>query len=187
MKKMTAALISTLFLFAVSTTAIAQDEDGMGLTCADIDFVPSVTSRASDVDLACRDVVELNGARYAKFKVELLSVRGNSTTFHFIYPDGTTGSRHSITVDPSWRATIEGRQYRMSQLARGQELSVYLPSDRWEAHVDSPTSTFVAYTPAPMYAPDDMLPSTAGPLPLIGLFGILALLGASLIRIFRTG
>ena len=190
MRKTIALSMSALALSALSVSAIAQDEDGTGLTCADIDFNSAVTSRAPDVAQACRDVVELNGAKFAKTKVELLNTRGNRATFRFIYPDGSTGSSHTVEVDSDWRANIAGRDYRMRELSRGQELNIYLPQDRWEAHVGAPTSTFVAYEPAAIYEAEDesssgMLPATAGALPLFGLFGGIALFGASLIRVFR--
>jgi len=193
MKKIIALLTSALCLSAFGTSALAQDENGTGLTCADIEFHADVKARAADIDQACRDVVELNGARYAKTMVKLDDVRGNRAKFRFIYPDGSSGSRHSVQVDSNWRATIQGREYRMSQLARGQELSVYLPADRWEAHFGAPSATFVTYAPAAIAAADydddmgsgAMLPATASPLPLFGLCGGLMLFGASLIRIFR--
>jgi len=191
MRKTTAALTSALVLSAFSTVALAQDEDGVGLTCADIEFTSAVTSRASDVAAACRDVVELNGEKFAKTKIELDNVRGNRATWHFVMPDGRSGSRHTTEVPSDWRATIQGREYRMRELSRGQELNIYLPSDRWEAQMQAPTSTVVAYTPTPIYAADEdtssgsMLPATAGPLPLFGLFGGIALFGAGLVRVFR--
>ena len=200
MRKTTAALTSALVLSAFSTVALAQDEDGVGLSCADIEFSSAVTSRASDIDRACRDVVELNGRMFAKTRIELTNVRGNRATWHFVMPDGRSGTRHTIEVPSDWRATIDGREYRMRELSRGQELNVYLPPDRWEAHFNAPTSTFTAYEPAPIVAADDddmgsstsssmpstaMLPATAGPLPLFGLFGGIALLGAGLVRVFR--
>lgn len=200
MRKTTAALTSALVLSAFSTVALAQDEDGVGLTCADIEFTSAVTSNAPDVARACRDVVELNGRKFAKTKIELTNVRGNRATWHFIMPDGRSGSRHTTEVPSDWRATIQGREYRMRELSRGQELSVYLPPDRWEAHTTAPTSTFTSYAPVAIVDADDsdmggssmssssssaMLPATAGPLPLFGLFGGLALFGAGLIRVFR--
>ena len=187
MKKTIALLTSALFLSAFSTSALAQDEDGTGLTCADIEFNADIVARAPNINKACRDVVELDGSKYAKIMIELERVAGSKAWFRIMYPDGTSGSRHTTRVDSDWRATIQGRDYRMSQLASGQELSIYMPSDRWEAHFDAPTATFVTYTPAVITAYDDepMLPSTASPLPLFGLFGLIALFGASLIRIFR--
>ena len=199
MRKTTAALMSAIALSAFGSTALAQDEDGMGLSCNDIEFHPDVIAQAADIATACRDVVELNGSKYAKTEVRLDKVRGNRATFHFIYPDGKKGSRHTITVDSDWRAKIDGRDYPMRDLMRGQELSVYLPSDRWEAHLSAPTTSFTSYAPvAAITAGGEdmggsgssggsgaMLPATAGALPLFGLFGGIALLGASLIRIFR--
>ena len=194
MRKTTAALMSALALSAFGSTALAQDEDGTGLSCADIEFNASVIAQAEDIAMACRHVVELNGSKYAKTQVRLDRVQGNRATFHFVYPDGTRGSRHSIQVAPEWRALIDGRETRMRDLTRGQELSVYLPSDRWEAQFSASTTTFASYTPVAIAAAVDdddmggsaaMLPSTAGALPLFGLFGGIALLGAALIRVFR--
>jgi hypothetical protein len=195
MRKLSTALVSGLVLTAMSATATARDEDMTGLTCDDIVYNYTATAQRSDVtgadiDAACRDVVELDGQKFAKIKAELTNVRGNNATFHFILPDGTRSDRHQVTVAPEWRAEIQGRSYRMRDLTRGQELNIYVPADRFEVHVASTESEFVAYTPVAMSAADDssssaMLPATAGALPLFGLFGGLALFGASLIRVFR--
>jgi hypothetical protein len=198
MRNITAALSAALVLTAMSATAQARDEDMTGLTCDDIVYQYRQTARASDVtadniDAACRDVVELDGKKYAKLKVELDRVSGNNAQFHFIMPDGSSSKRHSITVAPEWRTEINGRQYRMRELNRGQELNVYVPADRIVAHVASNVDEINTYTPVPIETADDdmsgssaMLPATAGVLPLFGLFGGLALFGASLIRVFRS-
>ena len=89
MRKITAALSAALVLTAMSATAQARDEDMTGLTCDDIVYQYRTTAQASDVtaeniDAACRDVVEMDGKKYAKLKVELDRVSGNNATFHFI-------------------------------------------------------------------------------------------------------
>lgn len=198
MRKLLAALPAALAIAAISTTAEARDEDMTGLTCDDIVYQFRQTAQrtdvtAEDIDAACRDVVELDGKKYAKLKVELDRVSGNNATFHFVMPDGRSGSRHSITVAPEWRAEIDGREYRMRELSRGQELSVYVPADAIVAHLAANEADVTTYAAAPIETADDdmsggssaMLPSTAGALPLFGLFGGIALFGASLIRIFR--
>jgi hypothetical protein len=198
MRKTTAALTSALVLTAMSTTALARDEDMTGLTCDDIVYQYRATAQRSDVtaediDRACRDVVEMDGKKYAKLKVELDRVSGNNATFHFVMPDGSAGKRHSITVAPEWRTEIGGREYRMRELNRGQELNVYIPADRIVAHIVDNQESINTYTPVPIESVDDgmsggssaSLPATAGALPLFGLFGGIALFGASLIRIFR--
>ncbi len=72
-------------------------------------------------------------------------------------------------------------------LARGQELSVYLPSDRWAIHVEADDVIDDIITPVAitMAEPEPLLPSTAGNMPLFALFGVLALIGAGMIRLSR--
>lgn len=198
MRKLSTVLLSLLVMGAMSTTAMARDEDMTGLSCDDIVYNYKATAErsdvtAADIDAACRDVVEVNGQKYAKIKVELDNVRGSSATFHFVLPDGTKSNKHTVTVAPEWRAEIAGRNYRMRELTRGQELNLYVPADRFEAHLTSTEAALAATTAAVALeeADDDMggssamLPSTAGVLPLFGLFGGLALFGAAVVRVFR--
>mgnify|MGYP001811898642 FL=1 len=185
MKIKIVAMLSALPLMALASTASAQTD----LTCDDIEFAYAVTSVYPDVADACLDVVESNGERFAKTTVELLRTGNSSATFRFKHADGSTGPSHRVELPSDWRANIGGRQYRIRELSRGQELNVYLPSDRWEAHVDSPTATFVTYYGYTMYEADDTtmaaLPSTASPLTTFGAMGGAALLTAFLMRIYR--
>ena len=127
----------------------------------------------------------------------------NGATFRFKHADGTFGPSQSISLDPSWRANIGGRQYRIRELSRGQELSIYMPADRWVAHITAADAAVTTYAMAEMTDDDGMdgsgaaaagagagaamasLPSTAGPMPLFALFGALALGAAGLIRVLR--
>ena len=179
--------LSALALSAFALPAAAQTD----LTCADIDFNAEVRANYPDVDKACLDVVEINGERFAKVSAEIIRTRGNTATFKFKHNDGTFGPVQTTTLAPEWRANIGGREYRIRELTRGQELNVYLPSDRWEADLASPETAYVAYTGYTMM--DDTeeettmaaLPSTASPLFAIGGAGGLALLLASALGIYR--
>ena len=84
-----------------------------------------------DIRKACQGVYVRNNKLYAKVSIELLRVRGNRLTFQTKWPDGGTGAPRSITVPGSWRARIGGRSYAASELQAGQELSVYVPEDRF--------------------------------------------------------
>ncbi len=181
MKRVIVFLVA-LPLFAFSSMASA-------LTCDDVNLSADITSKYPDAQAACLEVVERDGEPYVKMKVELTRQgEPNKLTFRFKNADGTLGPTHSINPAPEWRANIAGRNYRARDLGRGQELSIYLPPDRWEAHVAAPemvveTFNFIVITaaePEPM-----MLPSTASNMPLFALLGGLALFGASLIRVSR--
>ncbi|MDH3989229.1 MAG: hypothetical protein OEV34_08885 [Gammaproteobacteria bacterium] len=179
------ALLSALPFLAIGTTASAQAD----LTCADIEFSYEITSRYPDAQKGCLDVVEVDGERFAKMSVEVLRTGTNRATFRFKHADGSYGPTHRTELDPSWRANIGGRDYRIRDLQRGQELNLYLPGDRWEAHIDAPMAVFVTYYGYSLYEDDGgagaALPSTASPLSTFGALGGAALFSAFLMRIYR--
>lgn len=179
-------VLQGMFFLAIGATASAQTD----LTCDDIVFGAEVTSRYADIADGCWDVVELDGERYAKMKVEILQTRGRTATFRFKHPDGSFGPTQSTTVASDWRAEIGGQTYSMRQLNAGQEVNVYVPSDRWEAQLGDTSGVLTTYYAVVMVEESSSgsgaaLPSTASALPLIGLLGVGSLFAAFLMRIRR--
>lgn len=179
-------VLQSMFLLAIGATASAQTD----LTCDDIVFGPEVTSRYADVAAGCWDVVELNGERFAKMKVEILETRGRTARFRFKHPGGGYGPAESTTVDADWRTELDGQSYSMRQLNAGQDLNIYLPSDRWEANLGDTSGVLTTYYAIVMVEESSSgsgaaLPSTASALPLIGLLGVGSLFAAFLMRIRR--
>lgn len=162
------------------------------LTCDEVTITSAITSQFPTAQEACLAVVERDGRPYIHMKAELTrDPRGNTATFRFMHADGTYGPTYSAELDPSWRAQISGRSYRLRDLSRGQELDVYLPPDRFAVHVHADDAPVEAIAPvavmaaAPEPEPEPMLPATASKMPLFALFGALALLGAGMLRIAR--
>jgi hypothetical protein len=147
-----------------SQLALAQDT-----SCSDIEWSSNITSEYPNIANACDAVVEKNGNKFARVEVEIQRVRGRTLTFKIINNDGTSGGSYTQTVDTGWRAKIAGRSYRPSELFRGQELNVYIPSDRWAVIAMDDDGPDMADAVEIMAAPE--LPKTAGVLPLFGLFG----------------
>ena len=175
-------ILAALPLLAFSSLASA-------LTCSEVVLGSDITEKFPTAQDACLEVVERDGQTFVKMKAELTRTPiGNKVTFRFKHADGSTGPTYSTVLSPQWRVRIDGSQYRAQDLIRGQSLSLYLPSDRWEAHIEASdlvvqTFTFIVINdavPEPM-----MLPSTASNMPLFALFGGLALFGAGLIRVMR--
>jgi len=156
--------------FALSLTmgqAMAQDA---APTCADLNWSADVLAANPDIASSCKAVYEKNGKLYAKVSIEVVRIRGNRMTFRPQHNDGELGDSRSVQLDNSWRAEIGGRQYRASDLMRGQELNIYIPEDRFALIVEDADG------------PDEMdiiviedevveMPTTASPLFLIGLAG----------------
>lgn len=175
--------ISVLPLMAFATSASAA-------TCDEVTFSNELTSQYPDIARSCRDVIERDGEQFVKTKVRLTRApNGNYVTFKFLHADGTEGPSYSTALDAGWRTMSQGREYRIRDLTRGQELSVYIPFYQWHVHIEADdvmdevvvTTAVIAAEPEPA-----MLPSTAGNMPLFALFGALALMGAGMVRLARS-
>lgn len=155
-------------LMAQETTSTGKVQSST-VTCADLNWSAEVLAANPDIASMCQTVYEKNGKLFAKTSVEVVRVRGNTMTFRPLHTDGTKGDSRSVTLASTWRAKIAGREYRASDLMRGQELNVYLPEDRFALAVAGDDglgeNEFMA-----IYNAIEM-PTTASPLFLIGLAG----------------
>jgi hypothetical protein len=154
-------------LMAQETTSTGKVQSST-VSCADLNWSAEVLAANPDIGAMCQTVYEKNGKLFAKTSIEVVRVRGNTMTFRPIHTDGTKGDSRSVTLDSSWRAKIAGREYRASDLMRGQELNVYLPEDRFALAVEDDSlddSDFMAIEET------TEMPTTASPLFLIGLAG----------------
>lgn len=171
-KKM--VLIAGMALTLSAGQLMAQESPSKGVesttvTCADLNWSAEVLSNNPDVASMCQTVYEKDGRLFAKTSVEVVRVRGNTMTYKSLHTDGTKGDSRSVTLDSGWRATIAGRQYRASDLQRGQNLNVYMPEDRFALAVEDDDgiddSDIVDIEDA------TTMPTTASPLFLVGLAG----------------
>tara|TARA_R110002110_G_scaffold406421_1_gene626263 strand:- start:64189 stop:64722 length:534 start_codon:yes stop_codon:yes gene_type:complete len=147
----------------------AKAVQSTAVTCADLNWSAEVLAANPDIGQACETVYEKDGKLYAKTSVEVVRVRGDRMTFRLLHTDGTKSESRSITLKPSWRATIEGRQYRASDLSRGQVLDVFLPEDRFALAIGEDE----IYITEIIIIEEEVIemPTTASPLFLLGLAG----------------
>ncbi|MEM1401776.1 MAG: hypothetical protein AAGG55_00470 [Pseudomonadota bacterium] len=127
-------LLTTAIVAAMANTASAQS--GGALTCDDLVWSAQVLASNPDVGKSCQGVYERAGKLYAKVEIELVRARGNRLTFKTVHTDGSMGNNRSVMVPNSWRASIDGEEYRSSELLPGQKLNVYLPEDRFALLMD---------------------------------------------------
>jgi hypothetical protein len=157
-------------VLAQETASTADMNKDVAPTCADLNWSAEVLAANPDVAAMCQTVYERDGKLYAKTSIEVVRVRGNTMTFRPRHTDGTLGDSRSVTLDSSWRANIGGREYRASDLMRGQNLNVYLPEDRFALAVEDDDG--LDDSDAMMGIEDaTVMPTTASPLFLIGLAG----------------
>lgn len=134
-----AALTPVLALVALATLSVPVRAQTPAPGCEDLNWSAQVLAANPDIGQACRGVYQRNGELFAKVTVELTAVRGNRLTFRPLHSDGSKGSARSINVRNGWRADIDGRPYRASDLQPGQMLNVYIPEDRFALALDDGT------------------------------------------------
>jgi hypothetical protein len=172
--------LKKMVFLACTVTALSGGQNALAqndLSCSDIEWSSTVTAQYPNIANACDAVLEKDGKVFARIDVEIMRVRGRTLTFKILNNDGSSGGNYSQTVETSWRAKIGGRNYRASDLSRGQRLNVYMPSDRWAViHEDDDGPDM---EDAVVLVAAAELPKTASPLPLIGMLGgVFMLLGA---------
>lgn len=184
----TKQILATAALLGAAVTAQAQAPN-----CQNVEFRPSVLEQFPRLREACLDVIQKDGETLAVFKADLLRVQGNRVRLRAKLPDGSHADARTVRVSPDRRVLIKGKEYRVSDLAVGQELTFYAKVDEPQiAMASEDTSHTVEFAPvetepARVAQADPEMPATAGPLPLIGFGGGLLLgFGALLALIRRT-
>lgn len=168
---------------AISTVGLQAEVVESEVSCADLQWSAEVLAQNPDIGKACKTVYEKDGSLFAKASIEVVRVRGNRMTFRTLLTDGTKGQTRSVQLESNWRAKIGGRQYRASDLSRGQQLNVYMPQDRFALTVadagELDTTGIVAIEESVA------MPSTASPLFLFGLAGSGFLALGGLLNVIR--
>jgi hypothetical protein len=160
-------------------------------TCAEVDWDRALLESYPRIADACHEVVISEGVKWARFEAALQSSnRDGTVTLDF--KDRQNRSIGDVTLLPAaaQRVSIEGREYRFSELMRGQSLNLYVPEGMFAVAVEpgappeqlaqivtQPRQQLAQAQPAPARTTvAQRLPDTAGPLPLIGAAGFMALL-----------
>ncbi len=169
---MKSKLIAAALALSIAGVANAQDS---GYTCDDLNWSAQVLAANPDIAESCQGVYERNGQLFAKANIEVTRVRGNRLTFRPMHTDGTKGKSRSITLPRTFSANIAGQTVRLSDMLPGQELSVYIPEDRFALAMDDGDfggdEDMYAVEAAAMAA----MPATASPLFTVLAGGLLAL------------
>jgi hypothetical protein len=188
MKKiiMIPTLIS-LFGMGFAVSASAGD-----YSCSDLTWSETRLESNANIANVCLEVVEKNGANYAKLHAKVVRQGVNSTVVQYQLPDG--GWAPSERVFPAgFEALIGGQDVKIANLAPRQEVNVYI-KEEGNFMVPQPEAAPVAVAPpppppAPEPEPEPepvALPTTATQLPLFALLGGLMLLMGGLVSVVRT-
>lgn len=176
----------------LNTTAL-DDPAVHAASCRAVNWNAQLLAEYPRVAEACHEVIVSGGERWARFETKLVQVNHDgSVKSDFRDRRGANMGAITIMPAPGQQAIIEGKPTPFKELRPGQVLNVYVPEGMYgfalapavpvEQHV-----RVVEIQPEPYVAPARVvaarteparrLPSTAGPLPLLLIGGVLALLG----------
>lgn len=190
---------------ALLAVAIAQPALAQQKTCDDIVFTPEALAQYPDLDKACQGVITRGGQDYVQVIGRVMAVRGRGQHVQIQFKDGgrywiSPREGQMITLlppggVPGATAAIGSGQTAIppSELVRGMELGIYLPTDTWAMQIPEPmTEELVIVEITPVEVVEELevevMPTTASPVPLIGLLGgIFLLAGAGLTLLRRRG
>ncbi len=129
MNEISRLALAPLFLamLAASPAALAQ-----GLTCDGIEFNSSATDQFPSVAQGCHSVVERGGKLYVRLVAEVVRVRADGSMILDLKVRDGSSIRQDFKPPRGFHAIISGKPRPTRDLVRGQEIRIYLPSDRWQ-------------------------------------------------------
>jgi len=193
-KTVTMTMVSTACLIACASLATAQTSvdrsfNSVSKDCNGIQWSERALSTYPTIASACQGVEERNGKTYVKFsgKVDRNVNKGEQLVVDF-----KGGGQVTVSPPPETNVYVNGERTPVSKLERGQELNFYIAEDRLAAQFTPTAEPEIQTTRmviVPIVVRDERLaaslPSTAGPLPLIALAGMLALSFGGLLNLYR--
>jgi len=190
-------------LVALAGLGLSANVSATDLTCNDITFTPDAFAAYEFADKACLEMVDRDGATYAKFtatKVQPQDISPGVTNYlRFKHADGTVGPRHRSNLPRNYIIMLSNQPVRLADVDVGQDINIYVGQEFWVSNLAIEEAAEVAVAEAIVeevaeeIAVEEVmeeeiaetLPTTAGPLPWLALFGSLFLLIGGALRFSR--
>lgn len=182
MKKLVIGLVGVIAWLTIGGTATAQD-----VTCADLKWGDWVAERPY-IENSCAGVVERDGVRYAKFNAQMNRLLNNGdVSLRIIAPDG---SWEVDTFRPprDFMAEVDGEYKGFDKIPSGKDIRIYVPEGRFSIvsiPADDTPVVEAVYVEEVVVVEEPAMPTTASPLPLIGLAGGLFVMLGGLLGAMR--
>ena len=186
-------------LVALVGLGLSANVSATDLTCNDIEFSPEAFAAYEFADQACLEMVDRDGGTYAKFtatKVVPPDISpGVSNFLRFKHADGSQGPRHKSNLPRNYQVMLDNNPVRLADVDEGQDINIYVGSEYWvsllaveEMVEEAIVEEMVEEAIVEEVIEEEMaaeLPTTAGPLPWLAVFGSLFLLIGGALRLSR--
>ena len=124
-------------LLAVAVAA-SRAQTRRAPTCDDLAWSDAALAANPDVGLLCQGVYVKGDSYYAKATIRITRVDGLRVTFVPYRRDGSLGKARSVRLTRDWEVTIGDEKLTASNLVKGQELTVFIPQDRFAISIGGP-------------------------------------------------
>jgi len=185
--------VSAACLIACASAAGAQTSVDKSFTavsndCNSVTWSERALATYPTIASACQGVEVRNGKKYVKFEGTLKKNvnRGQQLVVNF-----KDGGEVTLSPPPETSLYLNGKKTPVSELERGSDLKFYIAEDRLAAQFPETetASARLVVIPIVVRGTSDQqlasLPSTAGPLPLVALGGLLSLGLGGLLSLYR--
>ncbi|MBT8069500.1 MAG: hypothetical protein KJO80_03615 [Gammaproteobacteria bacterium] len=182
-------------LVALAGLGLSANVSATDLTCSDVVFTPEAYAAYEFIDKACLEMVDRNGRTFAKMTARIVAQTSSATHVRFRDANGELGPNHRSGLPRNFEILSSGKPVRLRDVAVRQEVNVYISDEFWAAPaaevaeaVAAPAAAAAPPPPPPAPEPEpapEMLPTTAGPLPWLALFGSLFLILGGALRLSR--
>lgn len=186
-------------LVALVGLGLSANVSATDLTCNDIEFSPEAFAAYEFADQACLEMVDRDGGTYAKFTATKVVPPdlspGVSNFLRFKHADGSQGPRHKSNLPRNYQVMLDNNPVRLADVDEGQDINIYVGSEYWvsllaveEMVEEAIVEEMVEEAIVEEVIEEEMaaeLPTTAGPLPWLAVFGSLFLLIGGALRLSR--
>ena len=186
-------MVSTACLIACAAAATVQTNVDRSFTavskdCSGIQWSDRALTTYPTIASACQGVEERNGKIYVKFEGTL---KRNVNRGQQLVVDFKDGGEVTLTPPAETSLYVNGKKTKAADLERGSELNFYIAEDRLAAQFPETETQSARLVIVPIVVHEQesermaSLPSTASPLPLLALGGMLTLGFGGLLTLYR--
>ena len=176
--KVSAACLIACATAAGAQTSVDRSFEAVANDCGSIHWSDKALATYPTIASACQGVEERNGKRYVRFEGTLKKNvnRGEQLVVNF-----KDGGEVTLSPPPETSLYVNGKKTAVKDLERGSELKFYIAEDRLAAQFPETETQSARLVIVPIVVRDQSheqlasLPSTASPLPLLALGGLLSL------------
>jgi hypothetical protein len=183
-----ACLLACASVAAVAQTSVDRSFKAVANDCNSVQWSERALATYPTIASACQGVEERNGKKFVRFEGTLKKNvnRGEQLVVNF-----KDGGEVTLSPPPETSLYVNGKKTAVRDLERGSELKFYISEDRLAAQfpeTETQTARLVVVPIVVRERPVEQesfasLPSTASPLPLLALGGLLSLGLGALLRL----